>query len=334
MMLRMNQAISLALADEMRADPSVIVLGEDVAAAEGIFKTSEGLLKEFGDTRVLDTPISEMGFVGAGVGAALSGLRPVVEIMFVEFLGVALDELTTEAAKLHFLSGGVWNVPLVVRASAGAGGGFGAQHSQTLENWFAATPGLKLCVPSGPRTAYGLLRSAVRDDNPVVVLEPRVLYGVREDFDPQPIELGSAELVSTGADVTIVGWGQMVSRIRRAAEASSWTADVIDLLSLVPWDTELVESSVSKTGRLVVVEEGTLSGGWGSTIASHIGSKLFSSLKAPIHRITAPDAHVPFGIKLENRYVPSDEYIADQISELLSKDECPAPWWTTVEANR
>jgi acetoin:2,6-dichlorophenolindophenol oxidoreductase subunit beta len=177
--LRMNQAITRALADEMRQDPDVIVLGEDVADADGIFKTSEGLLGEFGELRVRDTPISEMGFLGAAVGAATTGLRPVVEIMFVEFLGVALDQLTTQAAKMHFLSAGRYTVPLVVRASIGAGAGFGCQHSQTLESWLVSAPGLKVCVASGARTAYGLLRSAIRDDNPVALLEPRVLYGTR-----------------------------------------------------------------------------------------------------------------------------------------------------------
>lgn len=180
----MNQAIGRAMADEMRADPTVILMGEDVAEAQGIFKTSEGLLAEFGALRVRDTPISEMGFLGAAVGAAATGLRPVVEFMFVEFLGVALDQLTTEAAKLHYLSGGAYTVPLTVRASSGAGAGFGCQHSQTLESWMVNQPGLKLCVASGPRVAYGLLRAAIRDDNPLVLLEPRVLYGARRSSSP------------------------------------------------------------------------------------------------------------------------------------------------------
>jgi pyruvate dehydrogenase E1 component beta subunit len=327
--LRMNQAIARAMAEEMRGDPSVIVLGEDVAEAEGIFKTSEGLLAEFG-LRVRDTPISEMGFLGAAVGAAATGLRPVVEFMFVEFLGVALDQLTTEAAKLHFLSAGSYTVPLVVRASTGAGAGFGCQHSQTLESWLVNTPGLKLCVASGPRTAYGLLRSAIRDDNPVVVFEPRVLYGTREEFEPGEeavIPLGNAELISEGEDVTLIGLGQTVGIAQDAAEAADWHADVVDLLTLVPWDKRTVLQSVEKTGHLVIVEENPYTGGWGAHIAAYIAAHAFSHLRAPVHRITSPDVHVPFNVELERHYIPSSNYVMTQVEELLSTKRVPAPWW-------
>lgn len=328
--LRMNQAIGLALADEMREDPSVVVFGEDVAEAQGIFKTSEGLLEEFGPLRVRDTPISEMGFLGAAVGAALTGLRPVVEFMFVEFLGVALDQLVTEAAKLHYLSAGHYAVPLVVRASVGAGAGFGCQHSQTLETWLLNTPGLKLVVASGPRTAYGLLRSAIRDDNPVAFFEPRALYGAREDFEPGEegiIPLGMAEVISEGNDVTVVGLGQTVGIAAAAAEAAEWSADVIDLRTLVPWDEETVTRSVTKTGRLVLVEENPYTGGWGAHIASHVAGRMFGDLRAPVHRITAPDVHVPFNIELERRYIPSSEYVAAQVAELIDSGRVPTPWW-------
>jgi acetoin:2,6-dichlorophenolindophenol oxidoreductase subunit beta len=328
--LRMNQAVARALADGMREDPTVVVFGEDVAEAQGIFKTSEGLLAEFGPLRVRDTPISEMGFLGAAVGAAATGLRPVVEFMFVEFLGVALDQLVTEAAKLHYLSAGSYTVPLVVRASAGAGAGFGSQHSQTLESWFVNTPGLKLCVASGPRTAYGLLRSAIRDDNPVVLLEPRILYGTREEFEPGEeavIPLGTAERLTEGDDVTIVGLGQTVGIALGAAEGADWTTEIVDLRTLVPWDTEAVQRSVAKTGRLVIVEENPYSGGWGAHIAAYIGTHMFGDLRAPVHRITAPDIHVPFNIELERRYIPSSEYVTSQVTELLSTGRAPAPWW-------
>jgi pyruvate/2-oxoglutarate/acetoin dehydrogenase E1 component len=331
--LRMNQAIARALADEMRADPSVIVLGEDVAEAQGIFKASEGLLEEFGPLRVRDTPISEMGFLGAAVGAAATGLRPVVEFMFVEFLGVALDQLSTEAAKLHYLSAGAYTVPIVVRASVGAGAGFGCQHSQTLETWMSNTPGLKLCVASGPRSAYGLLRAAIRDDNPVVLLEPRVLYGSREEFEPgdqSVVPIGRASRLAEGDDVTIIGLGQTVGTAMAAAEASSWTADVIDLSTLVPWDVETVMSSVGKTGRLVIVEENPYTGGWGAHIASHVGAQLFGDLRAPVLRVTAPDVHVPFNIELERRYLPSTDYVVSQVDELLRTGRAPAPWWKGV----
>jgi acetoin:2,6-dichlorophenolindophenol oxidoreductase subunit beta len=329
--LRMRQAIVAALRDEMRNDPAVVLLGEDVAEAEGVFKTSEGLLEEFGRERVRDTPISEMGFLGAGVGAAMTGLRPVVEIMFVEFLGVALDQLVTEAAKMRFLSGGELTVPLTVRASSGGGLGFGAQHSQTLETWLYATPGLKVAVASGPRSAYGLLRSAIRDDNPVVVLEPRVLYGDRDEVDASDagiIPLGHAQTVRSGEDVTVVALGAMVSvaasALNRTAE---WSGELIDLQTLVPWDKDTVLTSVRRTGRLVVVEENPLTGGWGTEIASHVGSHVFRYLRAPIMRITCPDVPVPFADELEARFLPTPDYVEQQVTALIKTGELPPHWW-------
>lgn len=332
--LRMNQAIAEAMRREMTEDPTVVLIGEDVAVAQGVFKTSEGLFDEFGDLRVRDTPISEMGFLGAGVGAAATGLRPIVEIMFVEFLGVALDQLVTEAAKIRFLSSGRYTSPLVVRASVGAGGGFGCQHSQTLENWFAATPGLTVCEASGARTAYGLLRSAIRSEDPVVVLEPRVLYGVREEFDPDDtvIELGKAEVVRAGDEVTIVGLGQTAVAARDAAEQADFSAEVIDLLTIQPWDRETVLESVGKTGRLVVVEESPYSGGWGAGIVAEVATRAYGSLAAAPFRVTAPDVPVPFGKYLEEQYVPSVERIIGEIGTYLSEGTPPQPWWEGISA--
>ena len=331
--MRMNQAVSAALADEMRHNPDVVVFGEDVAVAEGPFKTSAGLLEEFGAVRVRDTPISEMGFLGAAVGAAATGLRPVIEIMFIEFLGVALDQLSTEAAKFHYLSGGEVTVPLTVRASVGAGLGFGSQHSQTLETWMFATPGLKLAVASGPRTAYGLLRSAIRDPNPVVVLEPRALYAVRgvaETGEDALIPLGKAARLAEGDDVTLVALGAMVdTALQAAGAASDWSADVIDLQSLIPYDKEALVASVAKTGRLITVEENPLTGGWGTEISSFVIGELFSDLKAPPIRVTAPDVPVPFGKELEQRYMPSADYVAGQVSSLLETGRRPMHWWET-----
>lgn len=326
----MNQAIAAGIADEMRQDPTVVVFGEDVAVAGGPFKTSDGLLDEFGPNRVRDTPISEMGFLGAAVGAASTGLRPVVEIMFIEFLGVALDQLSTEAAKFRYLSGGKVGVPLVVRASAGAGLGFGSQHSQTLETWMYATPGLKLAVPSSPRTAYGLIRAAIQDPDPVVVLEPRVLYATRGDVevgDEHVIELGTAEVLAEGEDVTIVATGTMVGVAQQAAVDAAWSADVIDLRTLIPWDEAAVLESVARTGRLVIVEESPWSGGWGTEIAAKVAAKGFRSLQAPITRITVPDVPVPYGKALEERYMPSPEYVVEQVGALLDTGEHPLPWW-------
>jgi pyruvate/2-oxoglutarate/acetoin dehydrogenase E1 component len=330
MRMRMNQAITRAIADEMEQDSRVVVFGEDVAVAEGPFKTSEGLLATFGPDRVRDTPISETGFLGAAVGAAMTGLRPVTEIMFIEFLGVAFDQVVTEAALMHYLSAGRYNVPLVVRASAGSGLGFGCQHSQTLERWMLGTPGLKLAVASGARTAYGLTRAAIRDNNPVVLLEPRALYGEREDVEPGEssiIELGTAETLREGSDVTVVALGQTV-HVALAAEASaSWSGEVIDLRSLMPWDKEAIVASARRTGRLVIVEENQFTGGWGTEIASYVSSAAFSDLKAPVVRITAPDVPVPFGQELEKRFLPSPEYVVQQVDELLATNSTPAPWW-------
>lgn len=330
MKLRMRQAIARAIADEMRVDPTVIVMGEDIAAAEGPFKTSEGLLEEFGPLRVRDTPISEMGFTGAAVGAAATGLKPVVEIMFVEFLGVALDMVVTEAAKLRYLSGGSYTAPMVVRASVGAGLGFGAQHSQTLETWMYACPGLKLVVPSGAGSAYGLMRSAIRDEDPVVVLEPRVLYGEREETvvgEAGIIPLGVAHLVTKGADVTLVALGRTVGTAVAAAKGAGWTADIIDLRTLVPWDRAKVFESVEKTGRLVVVEENPYSGGWGTDIVSHVASECFHALRAPAVRFTCPDVPVPYPAHLEKRYLPDPAAIRSDISELITTSRRPRPWW-------
>jgi acetoin:2,6-dichlorophenolindophenol oxidoreductase subunit beta len=329
--LRMNQAISQALAEEMARDQRVVLMGEDVAAAGGTFKATEGLLSQFGESRVRDTPISEMGFLGAAVGAAMTGLRPVAEIMFVEFFGVSLDELVTEAAQMHYLSGGRLTVPLTVRASAGTGLGFGSQHSQSLERWLLGTPGLKLAVASGARTAYGLLKAAIRDDNPVVILEPRTLYGRREEFDTDEdylVPLGSGELIEQGSDVTIVALGQTVGRALKASqEAAGWSADIIDLLSLMPWDKELVLASVEKTRRLVTVEENQLTGGWGTEVVSHVATSLFGTLQAPPVRITAPDVHVPYGKELEQRFLPSSTYIGEQVTAFLKTGTAPRHWW-------
>ena len=326
--MRFRQAIVTALADEMRADSSVMLFGEDVAEAEGPFKTSEGLLKEFGPLRVRDTPISEMGFTGAAVGAAIMGMKPVVEIMFMEFLGVALDQLVTEAAKMRYLSNGVISVPMVVRASCGSGLGFGSQHSQTLENWVAATPGLKVVCPSDAQAAYSLLRAAIQDSDPVMVLEPRILYAERGSVDTSiKIEIGKARVLREGNDVTVVSLGQMVNVSRNAIEASGVDAELIDLATVVPWDREAVLASVKKTGRLVVVEEAPKSGGWGSEIVAAVTSELFTSLKGAPFRITTPDVPVPYSGVLESRFVPTSEDVARQLKESIATGATPKSWW-------
>ncbi len=330
MLVRMNQAVSAAIAAEMRDDPTVVLWGEDIGESGGVFKATVGLFEEFGADRVRDTPISEMGFLGAAVGAAATGLRPIVEIMFVEFLGVALDQLVTEAAMFRYLSAGEYSAGITVRASAGAGLGFGAQHSQMLDRWVIGSPGMTVVVPSSARTAYGLLRSAIRTDDPVLVLEPRQLYGTRSDFEPGDdavLPLGKAEFIAAGTDVTLVGLGSTVPTIGEAMEGSRWSADAIDLLTIVPWDSEAVLDSVSRTGRLVIVEEGPEQGGWGADVAATVASKAFDSLKAPIVRMTTPDVPIAFSQSLEERFLPSATDVAHAVDELVFSGRCVSPWW-------
>jgi acetoin:2,6-dichlorophenolindophenol oxidoreductase subunit beta len=325
-----RQAVLRALDDALTEDPSVIVMGEDIAAAGGPFKVTEGLLAVHGPDRVIDTPISEMAFLGAAVGAAVCGMKPVVEMMFIEFIGVALDQLTTQAATMRFLSRGRLTTPLVVRASAGAGQGFGCQHSQMLDHWFRGTPGLKVCVTSNARTTYGLLRSAIEDPDPVVVLEPRVLYAEREEYEFDKnyrIPLGRAEIARPGTDATIVTCGAMLRVALEAADNSTANIEVIDLLTLWPWDRQTVLESVSRTGRLITVEEAPAGTGWGADIVSHVAVEAFGALKAPPHRITLPDAPVPYNGALEARYLPNAAYVQEQAEALIATNRTPAAWW-------
>ncbi len=320
MQLTMREAIKLAIAEEMRADPSVVVFGEDVADAGGVFKVTTGLLEEFGSDRVRDTPIAETAIIGAAVGAAAKGLRPVVEIMFAEFFGVALDQVVTEAAKMRYLSGGRLTMPIVLRASAAGGLGFGSQHSQTLESWFMNTPGLVVVSPSGPAAAYGLLRCAIRDQDPVIFLEPRNLYNTKEEVETGEAALwplGTARIVRTGTDVTIAALGQMVGVARAAAElVPEISCEVIDLATARPWDRATVLGSVERTGRIVIVEENPHTGGWGADVASAVASEGFEYLDAPPTRVACPDVPVPFGA-LERHYLPSAERVAAAVTALV-----------------
>lgn len=329
--LRMRQAVLKALDDALQEDPSVMLMGEDIAAAGGAFKCTEGLMEKHGADRVVDTPISEMGFMGAAVGAAVCGMKPVVEMMFIEFIGVALDQLTTQAATMRYLSRGRLTVPLVMRASAGAGQGFGCQHSQMLDHWFRGTPGLKVVVPSGARTAYGLMRAAIEDPDPVVVLEPRILYGEREDFDVDEsyrVPLGTAETIRRGSDVTLVTAGAMVKVALEAAAEMNANVEVIDLLTLWPWDRKAVQESVARTGRLVTLEEAPAGSGWGANVVAEIAGSCFGSLSAPPHRITFPDAPIPYNGELESRFLPNPAYVKQQVEALVSTNRAPRPWWS------
>lgn len=328
--MRTRQAVIAALSDELESDPSVFLMGEDIGSG-GAFKATEGLMEKFGSDRVIDTPISEMAFLGAGVGAAAMGMRPVVEMMFVEFIGVALDQLTTQGAFFRYLSRGAYQVPLTIRTAAGAGLGFGCQHSQILDQWFRGNAGISVVMPSTPQSMYGLLRSAIRSNDPVVVLEHKALYGERGDVitgEAGIIPIGKANVMVSGTDVTLVGIGKTVLTAKAALEMqNSWSADIIDLQTLIPWDKETVINSVAKTGRLVVVEENSFSGGWGAEICSKVVAELWGQMLAPPLRITSPDAPIPYAQNLEERYLPNQHYVNDQVNELIKTGRCPAPWW-------
>jgi acetoin:2,6-dichlorophenolindophenol oxidoreductase subunit beta len=284
--LSYREAICAALEDEMRTDPSVILLGEDVAAAGGVFKTSEGLLEEFGPSRVLDTPICENGFLGAAIGMAVTGLRPVVEIMFSDFLPSAGDAIVVELPKLRFVSGGQCALPVTVRSISGAGGRFGTQHSATGESWYMGLPGLLVATAGSPAAAYSVLRAAIRESNPVLFFEHKALYARKAPVirsDREVAKVGRASIERVGADVTVIGTMLMVDRATRAADSlalNGVSVEVIDLRWLRPLDLEAIMESVAKTGRLLVVEEQVHAAGWGATVISQLAMQGVT-LKAP-----------------------------------------------------
>jgi pyruvate/2-oxoglutarate/acetoin dehydrogenase E1 component len=303
------RAINAALAQAMRADERVIVLGEDVAEG-GPYLTTEGLSEEFGRDRVLNTPISEGAVCGIAVGAAQAGLRPVVEIMFIDFITLALDQLVNQAAKAHFMSGGQLSVPMVLRTQGGAGGRAGAQHSQSLEAWLTHIPGLKVVMPATAADAAGLLRSAIADPNPVVFVENKSLYFRRESVpeNPEPVAIGRARVLRRGRDVTIVALSRLVGEAMQAAErlaADGIEAEVIDPRTLVPLDLDPIAESVRRTGRAVVAHEAVRTGGFGAELAAELQSAAFDYLDAPIQRVGAPFMPVPLSPTLEDAYRPA-----------------------------
>ena len=314
------EAIADGLREAMRADPSVMVLGEDVAAYGGAFKVTAGLLEEFGPLRVIDTPISEAAIVGASVGAALLGMRPVAEMQFADFIANAFNQLTNNAATSAYRAGGC--VPLVVRAPCGAGTHGGPFHSQSVEAYFFHTPGLKVVMPATPEDAKGLLLAAIADPNPVLYLEHKALYrSQRGEVAPglTRVPLGRAAVRRRGRDLTVVTYGMMVHRCLAAAEeaaADGVDAEVIDLRTLSPLDGDTVDESVARTSRALIVHEDRLRGGIGAEIAASLGERLFSSLDAPICRIGAPDTPVPYAPPLEAAYLPDAARIRAEIVRL------------------
>ncbi|HEY1511399.1 MAG TPA: alpha-ketoacid dehydrogenase subunit beta [Solirubrobacteraceae bacterium] len=302
-------AVTAALAEEMRADERVIVLGEDVAEG-GPYGATAGLVKEFGDKRVLNTPISEGAVCGVAIGAAQAGLRPVVEIMFIDFITLALDQLVNQAAKAHFMSGGQLSVPMVLRTQGGSGSRSGAQHSQSLEAWLAHVPGLKVVMPSCAADAAGLLRSAIADPGPVVFIENNSLYFRREPGAAgahEPVAIGSARTLRKGDAITIVATSRMVGEALQAADrlaADGMQAEVIDPRTLVPLDLDTIAASVRHTGRAVIAHEAVTIGGFGAELAAELQEAAFDCLEAPIQRVGAPFTPVPVSPPLEDAYRP------------------------------
>jgi acetoin:2,6-dichlorophenolindophenol oxidoreductase subunit beta len=310
------KAINAALFEAMRADPRVLVIGEDVVEG-GPYTATAGLAEEFGVERVLNTPISESAVCGVAVGAAQSGLRPVVEIMFIDFITLALDQLVNQAAKAHFMSGGQLSVPLVLRTQGGAGQRGAAQHSQSLESWLSHVPGLKVVMPSRAADVGGLLASAIADPGPVVFIENKALYFRREEVpdSPEAVPIGRAQTLRAGSDVTIVALSRMVGEALTAAERlaeDGIEADVIDPRTLVPLDLEAIVASVRRTNRIVVAHEAVEHGGFGAEIAAAVQAAAFDDLDAPIERVGAPFTPIPLSPPLEDAYLPGsdDVYLA------------------------
>jgi pyruvate/2-oxoglutarate/acetoin dehydrogenase E1 component len=316
------RAITTALADAMRADERVFVLGEDVAEG-GPYTATAGLADEFGRGRVLDTPISEAAITGVAIGAAQSGMRPVLEIMFIDFITLALDQLVNGAAKAHFMSGGQLTVPLVLRTQGGAGQRGGAQHSQCLESWLTHVPGLKVVMPSRAVDVAGLLAAAIADPNPVVFVENKTLYFRKEDVpEPPPrVAIGEAAVLREGRDLTIVALSRLVHDALDAADllaSEGIEAEVIDPRTLVPLDLETIVSSVEKTNRLVVAHEAVEHGGVGAEIAARVQAAAFDFLDAPVVRVGAPFAPIPFSPPLEDAYLPGTEDIVAAARSVVS----------------
>ena len=317
-----GQAINDALRLEMERDPNVYIVGEDVGAFGGCFGVTAGLFEKFGEKRVLDTPITESAIVGSAVGAAVGGLRPVAELMFVDFIGVALDQLYNQAAKMKYMFGGKAKIPMVLRTSCGAGIGAAAQHSQCLESWFMHIPGLKVVFPSTPADAKGLLISAIRDDNPVVFLEHKILYAVEGEVPEGEylVPLGKADVKREGSDVTIVATAAMVHKALEAAEklaGDGVSVEVVDPRTLSPLDEDTILESVKKTHRLVIAHEEVKFAGSGAEIAAIAAEKAFDYLDAPIVRVAAPMTPVPFSSVLEQEFIPSTDKIIAAVKSVV-----------------
>ena len=325
--MKYRDALRAALEEEMERDPGVFVVGEGIGERGGSYKVTEGLLAKFGPNRIIYTPLSEAGFVGLGVGAAIVGQRPVVEMLFIDFLMLAMDQVVNQAAKYRFMSGGEGRVPLVIRTQGGTGNSLAGQHSQSLEAMYYHVPGLKVVMPSTPRDAKGLLKSAIRDDDPVIFIEHKQLYMTDGDVPEEDyvIPLGEAEVKRAGDDVTLVAWSHMTLKSLQAADelaAEGISAEVVDLRTISPMDTGAVLDSVRRTGRLVIAQEAVKRGWVGSDIAATVAERAFDALRAPIVRVAGKNTVIPFNLALEKAAVPQ---VADIVAGVRSLVGVPTP---------
>ncbi len=321
--LTLREAVCEAMRQEMKADPKVFLLGEDVGAFGGPLKTSRGLLEEFGADRIIDTPICEQTMVGMGVGAALMGYRPIVEVMFCDLLALASDQMVNHAAKMRYLCGGETTVPMVVRTATGVGFGHGVHHSQSFESWFIHVPGLKVVMPVTPYEAKGMLTTAIRDEDPVLFLEHKRLYATKGEVPEESYEipLDRADIKREGTDATVLAYGLMVSTALAAAEElakKGVSVEVVDLRSLSPLDKPTILGSAEKTGRVVIAHEAWKAGGVGAEVSAMIAEEAINYLDAPIQRVAPPHVHVPYSTRLEDAFVPSSGDIVRAVEKALA----------------
>ena len=320
--MTMREAISMGLREALDNDPRVFIMGEDIGAYGGAYAVTKGFLGHYGPERIKDTPISESVFVGAGAGAAMGGLKPVVELMTINFSLLAMDQIVNHIAKVHYMSGGQISVPLIIRTVTGGGAQLAATHSQSLEGWYASVPGLKVAVPATPYDALGLLRSAFEDNNPIIYAEHALLYGLSGEVPDEwyTIPFGQADVKREGTDVTIVAYGRMVHVALKAAqelEDSGIDAEVIDLRTLRPFDIDTLVESVAKTSRCLVVEEAWRTGGFGAEIASSIQERSFDHLDAPVARVGGEDVPMPYARNLERNAIPDEQKIIRVLKEVV-----------------
>lgn len=321
--MQFREALRMAMQEEMRRDERVYLMGEEVAEYNGAYKVSQGMLDEFGAKRVIDTPISELGFAGVGVGSAMVGLRPIIEFMTFNFALVGIDQIINNAAKMYQMSGGQFNIPIVFRGPSQSAGQLAATHSQSFENWFANTPGLKVVSCSTPRDGKGLLKSAIRDDDPVLVMESEQMYGVKGEVPEDPeflIPIGVADIKRPGKDVTIVSFGKMVHVALAACEElakDGIDAEMIDLRSLRPIDYDCIIKSVKKTNRCVVVEESWPLGGFAAELAYMIQRRAFDFMDSPVLRVTAADTPLPYAPTLIEEWLPNPKRVIEAVRQVL-----------------